>query len=171
MNSTNRSKCSSDFTFDFSERLRKVRNARKLTQKYVAEKLGYQDQKRYNNYENNRVPNLEEIIRIADILDCDVEYLCGLQGDYFRRDSKTIVEASGLSQEAAENLTNHEKDGFSIKVLDALLKDYRFDSLLREIWLHRQASISNTMEPELWEFRISNTLRDMYKDIDQSIFQ
>lgn len=171
MNSTNCSKCSSDFTFDFSERLRKVRNARKLTQKYVAEKLGYQDQKRYNNYENNRVPNLEEIIRIADILDCDVEYLCGLQGDYFRRDSKTIVEASGLSQEAAENLTNHEKDGFSIKVLDALLKDYRFDSLLRKIWFHRQASISNTMEPELWEFRISNTLRDMYKDIDQSIFQ
>ena len=170
MNSTNRSKCSSDFTFDFSERLRKVRNARKLTQKYVAEKLGYQDQKRYNNYENNRVPNLEEIIRIADILDCDVEYLCGLQGDYFRRDSKTIVEASGLSQEAAENLTNHEKDGFIIKVLDALLKDYRFDSLLHKIWFHRKASMSNTMEPELWEFRISNTLRDMYKDIDPSIF-
>ncbi len=168
-NSTICSKQFESFSDLFHERLRKVRKARGFTQEKVAKELGY-DQKTYSNYERNRIPSLEDVIKIADILNCDVEYLCGLQGDYFRRDSKTVAEASGLSQEATENLTQHEKSGFIIKVLDALLKDYRFDSLLHEIWFHRKASMSNTMEPELWEFRISNTLRDMYKDIDPSIF-
>lgn len=130
-NSTNRSEQFENFSDLFHERLRKVRKARGFTQEKVAKELGY-DQKTYSNYERNRIPSLEDVIKIADILNCDVEYLCGKQGDYFQRDSRTIAEASGLSDEASENLLKM-KGSSKMAVLDGLLRNDKFLDVLESI--------------------------------------
>lgn len=130
-NSTICSKQFESFSDLFHERLRKVRKARGFTQEKVAKELGY-DQKTYSNYERNRIPSLEDVIKIADILNCDVEYLCGKQGDYFQRDSRTIAEASGLSDEASENLVKM-KGSSKMAVLDGLLRNDKFLDVLESI--------------------------------------
>ena len=61
----------------FDERLKKLREERGLTQKQVAEALNM-NPRTYSSYENNeREPNSEILLLIADLFDVSIDYLVG----------------------------------------------------------------------------------------------
>lgn len=61
----------------FDERLKKLREERGLTQKQVAEALEM-NPRTYSSYENNeREPNSEILLLIADLFDVSIDYLVG----------------------------------------------------------------------------------------------
>lgn len=61
----------------FRIRLKQLRNEKKLTQEELANKLGL-GQSAINNYENsNREPEYSLLVKIADVLDCSIDYLLG----------------------------------------------------------------------------------------------
>lgn len=61
----------------FDERLKKLREERGLTQKQVAEALEM-NPRTYSSYENNeREPNSEILLMIADLFDVSIDYLVG----------------------------------------------------------------------------------------------
>lgn len=62
---------------NFGEKLNYIRHLNKKTAKEVAEFIGV-SLSSYRNYEgNNREPNFEKLIKIADYLECSVDYLLG----------------------------------------------------------------------------------------------
>ncbi len=61
----------------FSVRLKETRIAANITQKQLSEILGVSERS-YQNYEyGNREPNFDITIKLADYLDCSVDYLLG----------------------------------------------------------------------------------------------
>lgn len=61
----------------FSHRIKILRESKGYTQKQVAEMLGY-TQSYYSKFEyNQREPNLETVLMIAEIYDCSVDFLLG----------------------------------------------------------------------------------------------
>lgn len=60
-----------------SARLRSLRKEKKISQEYMAEKLGMTRQG-YGHYETGRnEPDSDTLIKISDILDCSTDYLHG----------------------------------------------------------------------------------------------
>lgn len=63
----------------FDDRLKKLRDEYAWTQKQVSEKLNM-NPRTYSSYENNdREPNSEVLISIADLFNVSVDYLLGLK--------------------------------------------------------------------------------------------
>ena len=62
---------------EFAQRLRKIRKDRNLSQKKLAEKLGYARTTIANYEQNTRVPSLETISEIADYFKVSLDYLFG----------------------------------------------------------------------------------------------
>lgn len=61
----------------FQDRLRQERENNHLTQRDMAEKIGI-TQPSYIRYENGKSePTLENLVRIAEILDVSIDYLLG----------------------------------------------------------------------------------------------
>lgn len=61
-----------------SERLKQLRNEKKLTQQELANKVGV-NRVTYTNWENGkREPELDKVAELATELDCTVDYLLGL---------------------------------------------------------------------------------------------
>src|SRR5699024_9624409 len=59
------------------ERLKETRKEKKLSQEFMAKKLGISRQG-YGHYETGRnEPDNESLLKIAEILDCQVDYLLG----------------------------------------------------------------------------------------------
>ena len=59
------------------ERLRNLRKDRKLTQEEISKLLGIA-QTTYAGYENNRhIPDLDTLIKIADLFKVSLDYLAG----------------------------------------------------------------------------------------------
>jgi transcriptional regulator with XRE-family HTH domain len=94
----------------FARRLKKAREHANMTQAELAEEIGLADCRSYQNYEsksanNIRVPNLETIVKIAKILDCDVTYLTGENEEtVYRKDIAEVEDTTGLSEEAVKML-------------------------------------------------------------------
>lgn len=69
----------------FRERLKEERLALGLTQKQIAEQLGI-SHKTYCNYEqkssHRRYPDLDLLIKIANVLDVSIDYLVGRTDKY-----------------------------------------------------------------------------------------
>lgn len=58
-------------------RIRNLREDNELTQREIAEKL-YIAKKTYERYENNeRIPPIDFMIRLADFYNVSIDYLCG----------------------------------------------------------------------------------------------
>lgn len=105
----NLSKCSSEFSFSFSIRLREARKYKKLKQEDVAEKLGIES-RTYQHYEafsesNARVPNLEIVSKLAKIFDCDIDYLVANQKE-LRKDTSIASETIGLKYDTVDIISN-----------------------------------------------------------------
>ncbi len=81
------------------ERLKALRIQHGLLQKEIAEKIGV-DRTTYVKYENgSSEPNLEVIQRIADNLDCSVDYLLGR--DVQQKEPPTVSD-EGFTDEQKE---------------------------------------------------------------------
>lgn len=84
----------------FDERLKKLREERGLTQKQVAEVLEM-NPRTYSSYENNeREPNSEMLLMIADLFDVSIDYLVGY--DERRIIKKEIGRTKDMSLNKAE---------------------------------------------------------------------
>lgn len=72
---------------NFPQKLREERKKRGMTQQEVADKIGI-NRGSYSNWENGkREPTLDNIIKLANILDVTVDYLLGRSDNF----SNTIV--------------------------------------------------------------------------------
>ena len=60
----------------FSERVKELRKAKKMTQRQVADALGITERS-YQRYEAENNPNTETLIRLADFFDVSTDYLLG----------------------------------------------------------------------------------------------
>lgn len=107
----NKSKCSKDFSNIFAERLKHARLKRGMTQEQLAEKLGITN-RALQSYEaaytsNVRVPNLEIISQISNILECDITYFIGENDiDVLR---KAVGSASEITKLSMDNIERLEK--------------------------------------------------------------
>lgn len=105
----NKSKCSNEFSSIFAGRLKRAREKRGMTQEQLAEKLGI-NSRTLQNYESAytadaRVPNLEIVSKIANILECDITYLTGEnETDVFRKAVGSAAEITKLSMDNIERL-------------------------------------------------------------------
>ena len=60
----------------FSERVKELRKARKMTQRQMANALGITERS-YQRYEAENNPNNETLIKLADFFDVSTDYLLG----------------------------------------------------------------------------------------------
>lgn len=61
----------------FQKTLLELRKLNNLTQKQVASQLGI-SQPSYIRYENGKAePSLENLVKLADLFDVSIDYLCG----------------------------------------------------------------------------------------------
>jgi len=66
---------------DFKQRLRGIRRQKKLMQKDIATFLEITD-RAYQHYETGtRYPDFKGLIKLADFLDCSIDYLVGRSND------------------------------------------------------------------------------------------
>jgi transcriptional regulator with XRE-family HTH domain len=81
------------------QRLRFARKAKGLTQKQLAEMMGFKTHSTINQYETGKSkPGHDDLIKLADILDVSMDYLSG------RTDVKNIIHIEG----DLENFLNKE---------------------------------------------------------------
>ena len=85
--------------FDFSIRLKQLRNDRHLTQVQVADRIGVTPAM-ISAYESDlKVPGLDTIIRLANLFGVTVDYL-------LCREDKRFIDISDLSDEEAAVVCN-----------------------------------------------------------------
>lgn len=86
-----------------NESIKKLRLSRKLNQVEFAKLLGVTKQC-VSNWENdNVVPSVEMLLKIADFFGVSTDYLLG-------RSERRVIEASGLSSEQIDHITSIVKD-------------------------------------------------------------
>lgn len=91
---------------NYGERISKLRQEKKFTQKELADKL-YVTDKTVSSWELNRTePNLEMIINLAEILECSVSYL--LYGDNSKDNIEMEIKIK-LTKEEYDNLNKTMK--------------------------------------------------------------
>lgn len=98
-----------------------------LTQQGLADKMcgGYENlegsaniQRKISSWENGKsFPKVDDFMTLCDALDCDPQYLCG-EIDTPRRETRTVMEITGLGKKAAESLLGICK--YDIQTRDAL---------------------------------------------------
>ena len=114
------------------ERIKELREAKKLTQSQLAAELdGYESDSgkiKISNYENGKnIPRLDNLERLASILDCDVDYLLG-SIDHPDITTAWIAEQIPLSRKAIESLRQlndfeDEYDDYHPKALTHLIDE------------------------------------------------
>jgi transcriptional regulator with XRE-family HTH domain len=71
-------------------------------------------------------PSIEMLIKIADILNCDVDYLLGRQ-EFYCDIHRDIAKDTGITETAADILSfSHKQNKSYIKVLSSLIEDEYF---------------------------------------------
>lgn len=86
----------------FANQLKYLRQSQELSQVQLAQKLGVTKQT-VSNWENDNImPSVEMIIRIADYFHVSTDYL--LDRKIFRSDDKSIINTTGLSQKQVEHI-------------------------------------------------------------------
>lgn len=73
-----------------SERIRELRISRNLSQVELAKRLGISKQSLSNWENDNIMPSIDMLVRLATCLDVSTDYLLG-------REDRTYLEVSGLS--------------------------------------------------------------------------
>ncbi|MBP1543179.1 MAG: helix-turn-helix transcriptional regulator [Oscillospiraceae bacterium] len=122
----------------FDNRLTLLREEMNLSKKEMAEKLNL-PYTTYCNYENDeREPNSETLINIAQACDVSVDYLLGLT-PIRHKENEILCELLGLSEISVENLKKYasmyhkakQKDSYSyMEALDYLLSSEHFENFL-----------------------------------------
>ncbi len=68
-----------ELAYDFGLRLKKLRDAKGLSQKELAQKLGVSKGTVYRYENNTQSPSLENAAKLALLLDTSLDYLTGLE--------------------------------------------------------------------------------------------
>ena len=68
-----------ELAYDFGLRLKKLRDAKGLSQKELAQKLGVSKGTVYGYENNTQSPSLENAAKLALLLDTSLDYLAGLE--------------------------------------------------------------------------------------------
>lgn len=80
----------------FAEQFKKLRRSRGYTQVHLAEKLGVKKQS-VSNWENNNIlPSVEMLLKIAETFRVSTDYLLGRTHRAFQ--DGTYIEVTGLSE-------------------------------------------------------------------------
>ena len=127
----------------FDDRLTKLREEMGLSRKEAATKLNM-PYTTYLNYENNeREPNSETLIQIADFFNVSIDYLLGISPVKTTNiDIQQIHAGTGLTEKAIENIRNFcTNEMFGMVWLNRLLEDLTIPyvpkkSILYEIILY-----------------------------------
>ena len=95
----------------FGAILKREIKSKGFTQEIFAEKIGigHATLKKYLSPKYNRYPNVELLLKICDVLDCDSDYLLGLQ-PHPRKETTDICSATGLSPSAVAALKIRKRD-------------------------------------------------------------
>ena len=112
--------------------LKKARKAANMTQQQLADSFGY-SLKTVQNWEQGLVtPDLEDVIKLADLLSCDIDALTG-RIDCPTHELQFIHDVTGLSVDAINKLTT-VKDSAAPRLLSGIITDRRFMMLISEIY-------------------------------------
>lgn len=117
----------------FGKRLKELRKANGYTIEQFADMVGI-SKSTLGYYENDkRMPDIEILTRIADTLNVNADYLIGRTNTTAQKGKmKTVCEFTGLSDRAAEYLSelvkdkNYEKLSVINHLFDELTEDYDF---------------------------------------------
>ncbi len=160
--------------YGFGNRLKTVRKARKFSQQRLADEM-YIKRGTVNAWENgvnvdgledgnrdkkSRIPEVDNMIRICEVLNCDLDYLLG-RCDTWKRETAEISEATGLSPAAAETLIKWKSFSageldpktfdevtqakFGQNTLNSLLESDEGIDVLRKIGLYLHGKISRIL--------------------------
>jgi transcriptional regulator with XRE-family HTH domain len=87
----------------FGEKLKKAREEKKLTLKEAADGIGLKSLSTLNSYElNYRMPGLKTIIKIAKFYDVSLDYLLGINKNYYINKDKVLRELEILKSKITE---------------------------------------------------------------------
>lgn len=112
----------------FDDRLKKLRESKKLTQKQVAESLEM-NPRTYSSYENNeREPNSEVLLMIADLFDVSIDYLVGYDKRRIIKNEIGRTETEQLNKAEIELIKNYRQLSYQgkehLKVTMEMYKTY-----------------------------------------------
>lgn len=95
----------------FGAILKREIKSKGFTQEIFAEKIGigHATLKKYLSPKYNRYPNVELLLKICAVLECDSDYLLGLQ-PHPRKETTDICSVTGLSPAAVEALKIRKRD-------------------------------------------------------------
>ena len=108
----------------FSERLRKRRTEKRLTQEALAAVIGYEKQT-ISGYERGRnEPDYPTLCKIANVLSCTTDYLLGYENAP-THEAASIADQTGLLPAAVEMLIDYKNDvdGSYIAAISTFLSD------------------------------------------------
>lgn len=91
----------------FAERFKALRKQRGLTQDYF-EQQNIASRKSVHNWEKGQIPDVETVIKLCEVLDCDFDYLFG-KIDLPHKEETDICRETGLSEAAVEKLVQCSK--------------------------------------------------------------
>lgn len=170
-------------TYDFGQRLSKLRAKIGLSQKQLADEMknsgiGTASREKIKFWEcAERKPNVDDIMWLAQRFDVSAEYLLGLT-DVKSNDAslKNAVNAIGLTEECVEKLFLMDKYGK--ETLSFIIADNYFGDLMDDVSLFldtdlmvNRSEISNIELNELYDFmkyKISTRLVNIISDMSDS---
>ena len=118
---------------EFGRRLAKRAKEKHITQDKLAEKINKSVHTIKKWYSGEARPQIEALIELADLLECDIDYLTG-RIEKKTHDNKFICDSLGLSESAIDYIK--ELPPAYKTVLDMLLSDNKdFDDILDDIAL------------------------------------
>lgn len=115
---------------DIGLNIRKIRKLRGLTQEYVAEQLGFKSPKSYRKLETGeQSPTLSQLEKIAEVFDCDVEYLRKFDPESFSMQKDIPIQFADAREDRLEKIIEQQNSK-----IDALLHQFeKLGALAKEI--------------------------------------
>lgn len=109
--------------------LKKARKKMRFTQNDLAERMNVTLKTVMNWEQGISTPDLKTMFELAEVLDCDLDYLTGRLQES-THDIHFVHEFTGLSEEAIKRIRNPELDHPYAKTLSRMIETDRFDNLI-----------------------------------------
>lgn len=128
----------------FIERFKRLLKEKKYTYEKFSEEMGYSVEaiKSWMRKKGNNFPNMSTLVRISELLDCDVSYLLGEQ-QCRRIKSQRLTDLIGVSEAAADKLLN---GNIPVNLFSQLIESDYFEKLL---WKSQQYCYSQYADLQL----------------------
>lgn len=119
------------------QRIREERDNKGLTQEELANKLQISRQKVYYWEKGEKVPTLEDLIRLCDIFGCELGYLL-CEFDCKTKEISDIQALTGLSEEAIRKFKIMKSSNLEdvIQIMNLLLEHEKSIDFLKLIYSH-----------------------------------